>query len=158
MFDIQVRARLGTPDHGEIQLLVVDPVLKQLVGDMVAAAPLATGRFKDCTAHLYTNAIVVGPGTVVGDLVEAAFPGYAASAAVTFSAAGLDDVGNHVVIGDVPAFTVTGDPAGAQVMGIYLLGGGVGTPLLAVGRLPAPQGLTNGELIPATVVLSVGNS
>src|SRR5690242_9920198 len=103
MFDIQARVRLGGSAGEDLQLQVVDPILVDLVGDLVAGAPLATGRFNGSIMKTFSNGVVFTEHTLVGDLVESAYPGYAASGTLLWSAAGTDDSGNHVVVADAPA-------------------------------------------------------
>lgn len=156
MFDIQARVRLGGSAGADLQLTVISAILTDLVGDLVAGAPLATGRFNGCKLATFSNGVVVTEQTLIGDLTESAYPGYAESAALVWSVAGVDDAGNHVVVADAPTpFHVTGDPAGEMLHGVYLVSGAGA--LLAGGTFGAPVPLVNGELIPATAILQVGN-
>lgn len=158
MFDIQARAKMGGALGTDEQLIVIAAVLDSLVGNLVTAAPVATGVFNACTAHLFKNAFTVDENTLKADLTEATFPGYAASAALVFSTAGIDDAGNHIVVADVPAaWHCTGDPVGELIHGLYLLGAGA-APLLCGVTFPAPIAISLDQVIPATIVLQVGNN
>ncbi len=158
MFDIQARVSFGGGATTDLPLTAIAVLLDQLVGDLVAAAPLATGRFNGCTAHLFKTVAAISEDTLKTDLTESTFPGYAASAALVFSAAGVDDAGNHVVVADVPAaWHCTGDPVGEQIFGFYLLGAGA-APLLCAVSFDTPISVVLDQIIPATVTLQVGNS
>lgn len=159
-FDIQARACIGGPATDEVKLIVNGPTLTTLVGDLVSAnlgvAP--PGIFNGATFGAYQNGLIPDENTTFGDLVECNFTGYSRSANLTFSPAGLDDQGNHVVVADMPdAWQCTGD-TDQQIQGVFLSPNDDANVALAAGALDTPISLANGTLVPGTVTLQVGNS
>lgn len=159
MFDIQGRAEMGGPIASDaIQLVVTDDCLNRIVGDLVADVANVAGIFHNCTAHLYQNGFAPVQNMTAADLVECNFTGYAASENLTFTS-GIDDQGNHVAVADAPTPFVSTDAAPNQsIRGVYLLDHNATPRLLAAGAIsPAVEPL-NGQVIPFTATLQVGNS
>lgn len=159
-FDIQGRACIGGPSTDEVKLTVNGPTLGVLAGDLVSGnlGTNVPGLFNNCTFGAFQNGLIPDEGTEFSDLVECNFPGYTRSANLTFSAAGLDDRGNHVVVADMPdAWQCTGD-TDQEIRGVFISPNADANATLAAGALTDAISLANGTLVPATVTLQVGNS
>jgi len=89
--------------------------------------------------HLFQNNLVPGPGTVVGDFVEATYDGYAPIAAGGFFGPLLDPVTNDWFT--TPAAVLHFDDTGAvtpnTIYGFYMTDAG-GTALVACQRFGVP--------------------
>ena len=75
----------------------------------------------DVTVHLYQNDVAPGPDTVVGDLTEADFSGYAASAALVFGGPFQNADGEIEM--DLPShqFDHSGGAVANVIFGYYVL-------------------------------------
>jgi len=112
-----------------------------LAGTMVTAFGLANPILR-----LFTNDIAVSPETVLADLVEATFSGYAEEA-LTGQAVAQDINGtNFVSFGD-GEFTHNGGGTAESIIGYYLVNA-TDTALLLVERFPEPVPMeANGDKI-----------
>lgn len=93
------------------------------------------------TMHLYTNNVIPGPGTVLGDLTEATFGGYTAAAGLVWSAAFVGPDGTPQVVVPSQVFIADGTGPVETVYGWFLTNA-AGTTLMAAGTLPAPAPMT----------------
>lgn len=100
-------------------IVVPTPQAEADLTALIAAGPPA-GRLNGVKVHLFQNNIVPTPATILTDLVEATFDGYAASAAVTWGSVVVDPAGNAVVYGDAKTFTMTGSTTPNTVYGYYV--------------------------------------
>lgn len=73
----------------------------------------------DATVHLFTNNHAPTVGSIAIDFTEATYPGYSSSPANFGSAA--TTTGEAHTDTEVQTFSCTGDPAGAQVFGYYVM-------------------------------------
>jgi len=95
------------------------------------------GPFNAMTLHLYQNNIVLGRSTVLSNLTEANFTGYAAVASYTWSTPYVDVDGSALAIGADEAFIATAATPSNQVYGYYFTDSGA-TMLLAAYAFAAP--------------------
>lgn len=94
-----------------------------------------------CDCRLYKNVVQLGGNTVVGDLVEADFGGYAAVSPATWPAASTAAVMQAHCKQDAAVFTCDGTAPANDVYGAYFVNGGV---LLAVQQFPGgPVNIAN---------------
>lgn len=77
-----------------------------MLTELVAASNLWNGA----KVLLFKNNVSPGPNTVLGDLTECDFTGYAVSAAVTWGTPGWQPDGTAIVVGDLKTFTVGATP------------------------------------------------
>ena len=98
------------------------------VMDLVAADALTLAGGK---IRLFTVGPTFAPGVTWAEFTEAAFDGYAASAAVTWGAAYQDAAGNGVVAGASHQFTMSGITTPETVIGAALVVDGTPKVLLA---------------------------
>jgi len=155
-FDLQCRLQLGGSPGSDLVLVATSGwLLKALDFLSVTPAP-ATIPLSAYEVHSYLNPFVFDKDTVVGDLTESVYPGYASQVGNPWSPVGTDDNDNVVCVADLPApWQVTGDPAGELLAGVYVLDGD-GDLAFGVG-LTEPIALVNGLLIPATLIIQLGN-
>jgi hypothetical protein len=85
------------------------------------------------TVHLFQNDTQVDRNTVIGDLTEATYTGYA-SEAVTWLAPSVADDGAIEVVGTVGEFRPTGSAVVNDIYGIMVKSGIVGTPMVFCAR------------------------
>lgn len=112
--------------------MIVVPTTYQLLQlAAIKAAMLDLG-----TLHLFQNDITPTPLTVIGDLVEADFDGYAAVAITAFEAPFLDPQNLATVYGILAMFQATGATTPNQIFGAYFVD--VNTDLAFVYRFPQP--------------------
>lgn len=103
-----------------------------ILGDMVTAV---TGSLVGAEIHLFTNDYLPTGITVIADMTEATYSGYAAEA-ITWLAVSSADDGTIEVIGTAGEFRPTDDVVPNQCYGFWIENGaGV---LLAAGRFDAP--------------------
>jgi hypothetical protein len=111
---------------------------KKAARDALAQLVAADGLFNGCLCRLYVNNINVTDATVIGDLTEATFAGYAASAALTWGTPYND--GDHASVeSNRVQFTTTGEPDGQTARGAYLTTAGGSPALLAILPFDGPQ-------------------
>ncbi len=96
-------------------LSFVFAALKNILTAMIGIG----GEFETVTVHLYKNDYTPSIGTVIGDLIEADFDGYAASSAVTWGAVVQSSDGTPLVIGDTKTAVATGSTTPNTVYGYY---------------------------------------
>lgn len=153
-FDLQCRLKLGGSAGTDLTLVAVSPFLQKILTALVTS-PIG-GTIQPYDIHTYQNPFSFTQGTVVGDLTESAYPGYAEQGGTAWSPPGFDDDGNVVMVADLPVpFQVTADPAGELLAGVYILDAD-GDLAFGLG-LDVPIALTDGLLIPMTFVFQLGN-
>lgn len=81
------------------------------------------GEVNGGIVHLFTNDITPTIDTVIGDFTEATFAGYAASAAIVWSAVFRNALGQAQSVGDTKTFELTALP-GETIYGYYVTVGG----------------------------------
>lgn len=154
-FDVQARVSIGGGPSDDLPLILTRPTIQGILAELIDATPAGGVLSGTVTAHAMANSLLFTPFTVIGDLVESTFPGYAATALVAWSAVGLDPSGNVIVFADLSTpFICTGDPLGEVVGGVYLTAGGV---LLGGVAIDPAIVLVDGSLIPASFILQIGN-
>lgn len=105
------------------------------------------------TLILYSNAVAITPHTVIGDLTECIFTGYAAEAGIGFGAAYLDQAGNVLLAAPSVQFESTSGTPAENIVGWGLVNVGK-TALYYAEALPIPVAITQasqGVLIQPTV-------
>lgn len=132
-------------------MIITRELLEILLENAVSAAPVATGPLATTKVLLFVNQLVPDVDTVLGDLTEAAFTGYARSGVVTWAVGGAinsSEVNTPVIVGDGKLFTCTGTAVEETVTG-YALIDETPTPdrLLAVQMLDTAEEMFNGESI-----------
>ena len=102
--------------------------------------------------HLFTNNAMPGPATVLADLTEASFPGYA-SVTVTSGGWTSSGVSGHVGYKIAPAITFTNSSGSSVSVYGFFVTDSTGTILLAAARFDAaPIVIPNGgtqQVIPS---------
>lgn len=104
---------------------------------MLEAATGAGGVLNGAEVVLWKNDIVPAVDTVLADLELATFDGYAASSAVTWSAALHESDAEFIVSGGDKVFICTGDTTPNLIYG-WALTDGAGTNLLFAKRFDQP--------------------
>jgi len=102
---------------------------------------------------LFTNVLPLTPATLLTDLTEATFPGYARVSLVTWSAAYVTPSGLQAeIVSPAAVFTCTGGAGGQDVTGYAILDkAGL---LVAAENFDVPQSMhNNGETISVTAKL-----
>lgn len=96
--------------------------LKDLLKFGTAAAATGTDPLlKTAKVGIYVNNIAPTPNTVMADLTEASWTGYARSGTVTWGTPILSNETNlPAVVGDVKSFTVTANPDPQTMQGYFL--------------------------------------
>ena len=109
--------------------------------DQLDALIAEDGMLDAETVHMFDNNYTPDIGTIVGDLMEATFPGYATSTAVEWGAV-YNIEGGKAVQGDRKQFTASGavDPQ-QTVYGYYLMSGDVSPKYLGAERFDTPVAL-----------------
>jgi len=83
----------------------------------------------------------------LADISQADFDGYALSAAITWAAAAYSlDASAPMKVGDLKAFTCTGDVTPNTIFGMFIVDN-AGAVLLATEKFAAPIGVVNGVVI-----------
>lgn len=111
-------------------IIVPNTVAASILTALVGVAGILNGAL----LKLFKNDVIPNVGTILADLVEADFTGYAASAAITWSVPVLGDDGLYRVIGDNKSF-IAGSPLTVPntIYGYYVTNG-AGTVLLFAER------------------------
>ena len=81
----------------------------------------ASGKLEGAKIKLVENTEAIGPETPVADLVDAAYDGYADSAAVTWGTPFVTPAGNAAVHATPVQFKPTGDTASSTVNQVVLM-------------------------------------
>jgi len=100
-------------------MTMVDAFNEAAIAQLLAAAP-ATGPFAGALLGLFTNNITPTRSTILADLVEAAYAGYARQAGV-YSVPGRDQNGNIGSFTTRLIWQETGGPTAVNVYGIFLV-------------------------------------
>ena len=136
--------------------MLVQPIasLKSQLDALIAE----DGHLDAATVHLFTNNIVPDVDTVVGDLTQASFTGYAASSAIEWGAVYNVD-GGKAVQGDRKQFTASADvDPQVAVYGYYLMSGDVTPVYLGAERFDTPVYIRNsGDAVGVVPSFSVKN-
>lgn len=82
------------------------------------------GPFTTMTLRLYANPITLQRSTLLADLTEATFVGYAAAAGVTFSASYVDVDGSALALGADNVFICTSATTPNTIYGYYFTDAG----------------------------------
>ena len=90
----------------------------EILGDMVKTGG-AMGYIK---IHLFQNNITPVPTNVVGDFIEADFPGYVASDSITWNTPYLDAGLNANVVGQMLEFELSSASVTQTIYGYYAVG------------------------------------
>jgi len=120
------------------------------VGILVAGADASEGdrvSLKGSQLHAFSNDVNVTPATVLADLTESAFDGYAASGEVQWAETYFAAGGVCQFLGSLIEWVATGTGTVETVYGVYLERDGE---LLAAGRLSVPVPIS---AIGSTVVI-----
>lgn len=90
--------------------------------DALTALIAALAPFAAPTVHLYQADVTPSPDLTLADMdaVECDFPGYSASAAITWGAVHLDASKNAIVLGGLVPFLCTGNTMPQDAFGYYL--------------------------------------
>lgn len=117
-----------------------DAELRAIVNRLTAVAPgvADAGRFNGAKIALFTDDIVPSRATVLADLTQPTYTGYAISAAIVFGLAFTNDNGAAEVLGDGKQFPCTADGASQTVHG-YMCLNAAGTGVLWAERFDTPQ-------------------
>lgn len=99
------------------------------------------GPWAALTLHLYVNNVAPNEDTVVADLTQATFAGYAAVAALAFGTCYIDADGNFKLSAPSEQFTATGIGVLETVYGYYLTDA-AGTVLHGANLLDTPVPIT----------------
>jgi len=105
--------------------------------DALTALIAALAQFAAPIVHLYKTQVTPGPDLDLAamDAVECDFPGYAASAAITWGDVHVDASSNAIVLGPLVPFLCTGDTIPQDAYGYYLEAIGL---LIGVEPFPVP--------------------
>lgn len=79
-----------------------------------------TGSLLGCLVHLFSSNTTPTPATIVGDVTEADYSGYAAKA-VTFLAPSISDDGQPELVGTVAEFRPTGTTVTNVIYGGWIV-------------------------------------
>jgi hypothetical protein len=91
-----------------------------LVGNQRLLQVLIAG-WGSLTMHLYQNNVTPSPGTVLGNLTEATFPGYSPQAVSNWAAPAPDGSGvRYMTQATAVTFTFTGTGATNNIYGYYI--------------------------------------
>lgn len=140
-------------------MIVTTEKLDQDIADFstLAATTGTDPKLKGAKCILFTNTPALTKDSVVGDLTQPTFPGYA-SAVVTWSVAKRDDAGNISVDSGLMKFQMSDATVPTIVKG-YGIVDSAGTTLLAAETFDAPVDLTDALSICAFVIdLSFNNA
>lgn len=106
------------------------PVVPNALRRAILAELVDVGNFLDgCCVRMFSNDVSPGPETVIGDLTECTFTGYAASSAIVWGAPYTDTLGVAHVTGGSKQFTQTADTVNNIAYGYYVTTTG-GSPAL----------------------------
>lgn len=121
---------------------------------------LATSFLDGATLHLYTNDLTPTPDTVLADLTEATFGGYASVTLTTWSNAFSKVNGDGYVVSPLASFSASGVAPSEVVYGCYVrLGGAPPNALFFAGRFsggPYPMGAA-GDALNFSLTFDLGN-
>jgi hypothetical protein len=115
--------------------VVITPTLLAILNALTAMSAILNGA----KVHLYANNAALGENTVLGDLTEATFTGYAASIALVWNPAYTQQDGTPTV--DAPSVTFASTSpftTGNTIYGFYVTNG-AGSTLLYAQAFAAPQ-------------------
>lgn len=122
------------------------PALKAMLTENVGVG----GRLNAVKVMLFQNDITPSKQTLLADLVEATFDGYARSAAVTWGTVGQTSTGAAEVYGDTKLFTSSGDTTPNTIYGFALVNTG-GTAVEYAERFASPIPVSQtGITVPVT--------
>lgn len=92
--------------------------------------------------HLFKNDILPGPGTLVSQLDEADYTGYAASAAINWGAPFINANGQGEVVGPGHQFQPTGTAVANTIYGYWIMPTVASTAPIKIVRFAEPVNLT----------------
>jgi len=103
-----------------------------------AAAELgAGGSYDGAKVGLYVNAILPDENTLLADLTQPAFTGYALSSAVVWGGLGVDELNRVISVAGIKEFAPSAIVTGEIAYGAFLVDG-AGTTLLAIYPFDTP--------------------
>ena len=105
---------------------------------MLNALVAATQPWNGAKLHLFKNNFVPAPQNDIAAFTEADFTGYAASSAITWSAAGYLPDGTAVVDGDAKTFQVGATPTILNTIYGWYMTDGAGTVLIMARKFDNP--------------------
>lgn len=105
--------------------------------DILDSLTAVAAPWNGAKVHLFKTNVTPSPGMALGDLVEADFTGYAASAAITWAPAGFLPDGTAAVAGDAKTFAVGATPTVLNTIYGWYVTDGAGTTLLFARKLDA---------------------
>lgn len=119
--------------------MLVQPqaLVRSMLDDLVVAGPPA-GLLNGALVKLFKNDMTPSGLTLLADLDEADFTGYAASGAVTWDAGFTNEAGDGEIIGDTKQFLASGAAVANTVYGYYVTSGD-GLTLLFSERFAVPK-------------------
>jgi hypothetical protein len=137
-------SRSVTGEGGLVQMLATVGLVKAIVAAMVAATG-AKGPLNDAHVGLFTGQPSLDPGTVVGDLVEPTYAGYARQALdpAAWEPPSVQTDGSVATMNcGCIHFRMTDNLAPTSITGVFLAdAAGPGGNLLASGALDSPYAL-----------------
>lgn len=126
--------------------------------DVITAITGGGGVLNGALVGLFKSNTVLTPDTVLADLTEADFTGYAQSAAVTWGSPGYDVNKVPEVLGDMKVFN-SGTPITiTNVVYGYFVVDGAGTTLLYAEKFATPASVINADQMLAVVPRVQGGS
>lgn len=108
------------------------------------------GDLAACTVHLFKNDMTPTPTTVIGDLTEADYTGYAAQPVGAWGGAFVNAEGKAQVTAPSLQFQPSGSTVTNVCYGYYYRSAGGGTPLLGAVRFDEPVAM--GSVLDAALV------
>jgi hypothetical protein len=120
-------------------ILTIAELLELLNFDKNAGATGTDPKLKSAKVMLYTNNFSPSASTVIADLTEATFTGYARSAVVTWANAVLsNETSLPALLGDAKTFTVTAQTTPPETVFGYALVATISAVDYLLGVKPAP--------------------
>lgn len=126
----------------------------KLILDALTAMKAVGGDLNGAKVGLYTNVHQPSKGTLLADLTQATYTGYALVAIATWGAPFLDPIGNPTMVGNHIQFQPTDGAVPNTITGWFIVDS-AGTDLLIACALPTPVVLADAShalIVEPTVV------
>ena len=105
---------------------------------MLTALTAMGGELNGVKMGLYVSNTTPGPATILTDLTEATWTGYAQSGAITWGGVAINGAGDAEIVGPREQFLSTGVTSPAQINYGYFIVDGAGTTLIFAERFDTP--------------------